>query len=286
MELTFAGFPVYIRCSVENICDDYWGDIIVGLKFDGKISLFGELTTGKDDLVLAKLDSTSGDLLWITNCGEGDEYFCGLKTNSVGAFAMVFGTEFDSNRIVYPNEDGDGIHLCTFSSDLGAPVLETQAIEINYDHSFFHKINVIHPIDVYFEVLHSPEWITLLPPDDSTESAYFYIQPDADSYNDVLNGEFIEVRAFNLEGDFTDQIINLTLTNSPQTSLLFGQLPELDSDFIDPLNGGGEVVEFKKVRDGWVFAINEVSNLSFLEKIPNFREIILRKFFTSNLIIL
>ena len=104
-----------------------------------------------------------------------------------------------------------------------------------------------------------------LPPDDSTESAYFYIQPDADSYNDVLNGEFIEVRAFNLEGDFTDQIINLTLTNSPQTSLLFGQLPELDSDFIDPLNGGGEVVEFKKVRDGWVFAINEVSNLNFLE---------------------
>ena len=276
MELTFARFfQSTLGCSVENICDDYWGDIFVGLKFDGKISLFGELTTsGKDDLVLAKLDSTSGDLLWIKQIGgEGDEYFCGLKTNSVGALAMVFGTEFglESDSLFLPsNEDGDGVHLCTFSSDLGAPVLETQAIEINYDHSFFHKINVIHPIDVYFEVLHSPEWITLLPPDDSTESAYFYIQPDADSYNDVLNGEFIEVRAFNLEGDFTDQIINLTLTNSPQTSLLFGQLPELDSDFIDPLNGGGEVVEFKKVRDGWVFAINEVSNLSFLERDTQF----------------
>ena len=111
-------FHSTLGCSVENICDDYWGDIFVGLKFDGKISLFGELTTsGKDDLVLAKLDSTSGDLLWIKQIGgEGDEYFCGLKTNSVGALAMVFGTEFglESDSLLPSNEDGDGIHLCTF----------------------------------------------------------------------------------------------------------------------------------------------------------------------------
>ena len=118
-------------------------------------------------------------------------------------------------------------------------------------------------------------------------SAYFYIQPDSDSYNDVLDGGFVEIRAFNLEGDFTDQIINLTLANSPQTSLLFGQLPELDPDFLDPLTGDGEVVEFKKVKDGWIFALNEVSNLSFSKVIFNFREIIPRKFFfTTNLIIL
>ena len=37
---------------------------------------------------------------------------------------MVFGTEFglESDSLSLPsNEDGDGIHLCTFSSDLGAP---------------------------------------------------------------------------------------------------------------------------------------------------------------------
>ena len=172
----------------------------------------------------------------------------------------------ESDNLFLPsNEERDGIHLCTFSSDLGAPVLDTEAIELNYDHGFFHKINAIHPTDVYFEVLHSPEWVTLLPPDDATESAYFYIQPDSDSYNDVLDGGFVEIRAFNLEGDFTDQIINLTLANSPQTSLLFGQLPEPDPDFLDPLTGDGEVVEFKKVKDGWIFALNEVSNLSFFE---------------------
>ena len=124
MELKFARFfQSTLGCSVENICDDYWGDLFVGLKFDGQISLLGELTTlGKDDLILAKLDSASGDLLWNKEGGgEGDEYLCGLKTNSVGALAMVFGTEFgvESDNLFLPsNEESDGIHLCTFSSDL------------------------------------------------------------------------------------------------------------------------------------------------------------------------
>ena len=161
MELKFARFfQSTLGCSVENICDDYWGDLFVGLKFDGQISLLGELTTlGKDDLILAKLDSASGDLLWNKQIGgEGDEYLCGLKTNSVGALAMVFGTEFELNRIIYfyrPMKKAMESIFVLFHLISGAPVLETEAIELNYDHGFFHKINAIHPIDVYFEVLHS-----------------------------------------------------------------------------------------------------------------------------------
>ena len=35
MELKFARFfQSTLGCSVENICDDYWGDLFVGLKFD------------------------------------------------------------------------------------------------------------------------------------------------------------------------------------------------------------------------------------------------------------
>ena len=255
--------------SVQNLCTDYWGDLYIGLSFEGTISLLEAHTSlGKSDLILAKMKKDNGNFLWSKQIGgTGDEKFYGLESNSVGNLLMGLQSEMGvslGGEIFLSNNQMQSVCFWSFTSNLGNPVIEAPDIVIEDQQPFFFKLDTIHSSDVYYQIKSIPEWITFLPQEQAMNTAHFFVQPQLITNLSFLNEKPFRIRVFNLEGDFRDVVIGISKSSLKNTA--FGELPLREDEFYDPLQGDGEVLSFKEKGGAWAFVINDAQNYAFNEE--------------------
>ena len=259
-------FDATICSRVDGLCVDYWGDLFVGLSFEGEINLLSKISSnGQKDLILAKLKKENANLLWTKHIGgEGNEKFYGLESNSVGGLLLGLQSDlgFQNDGITYlQNDQMKSVCLWTFTSELGVPVIEAEQLVLRDRHPFFYKVDSIHASEVYYQILGSPDWISYLPKKKTSNTAHFYIEPNLSPTLDIAKETPFIIRAFNLEGDFKD--LEIELLKSKEDASVYGEFPTFDENFKDPLEGEGEVLAFKKNGDGEVYIINKAKAYRF-----------------------
>ena len=151
--------------------------------------------------------------------------------------------------------------MWTFTSNLGVPEIHSQKLELKDKEPFFYKVESIHASDVYYEILSMPDWISYLPQEKAMNAARFFINPNLKQETDTLTQKPLRIRGFNLEGDFQD--IEIEITKAEEDSIIFGEFPQYDTSFVDPLVGEGKILKFEENNGNWVYVVNEVDGHLF-----------------------
>jgi hypothetical protein len=273
LDINFGKFiDSTIDSRISSLSFDYWNNPIAVIEFSGKVYGFGEVleSTGESDLLVFKFIKENGNVIWQKQIGgPGNDKDLGLEVSETGSIALLVETSesFDLDGFELNNSThGGDFKVISFVSDLGVPLHSVSKVELNSIETHIHRVDVINSNEIYFELVESPPWVSLLGGKDGQTYASLLIKPQ-DAVRSILFEEGYEIvlRAFNLEGDFSDRIISFKYTQNQSGDFLMGRFPDPDPLYDNHFSGDGQVCGlFTKNTNEWVIAVNNASSLNVL----------------------